>query len=142
MVATSIRAASHLAMRRTRLHSNLTWLVALTLLVQAIAFGWMRPAEAEDGGAPQIDGWVICTAHGDAPAADAPVKNTGGAARHDLTCTLCAAGCLAPMALAAVSVDVPLPSEAGRVERIAAATVQPRAPPFAHPNARGPPTLS
>jgi hypothetical protein len=46
------------------------------------------------------------------------------------------------MALLATTVDLPLPSQSGRIERIATASLQPRAPPFTLPNARAPPSLS
>jgi hypothetical protein len=131
-------------MRRKRPQKTLTWLIALTLLVQAMAFGWMRPAEAaEETDAPQIEGWVICTAHSDpTPAADNPAKQNKSAARHDLICTLCVAGCIPPMALLSTTVDLSLPSQSARIERVATASIQPRAPPFALPNARAPPALS
>jgi hypothetical protein len=135
--------ASRFRMRRPLRQRTLTWLVALTLLVQAVAFGWMRPAAAaEQSDAPQIEGWVICTAHSDAAPASEPAGDAKHAARHDLTCTLCVAGCIPPMALLATTVDLPLPSQSGRIERIATASLQPRAPPFTLPNARAPPSLS
>jgi hypothetical protein len=129
-------------MRRTRPQRTLTWLVALTLLVQAMAFGWMRPAEAAESDAAQIDGWVICTAHAEPAPASTPAKDGKSAARHDLTCTLCATACVPPMALLGSSIELAPPSQIGRIERIATASLQPRAPPFTLPNARAPPSLS
>lgn len=130
-------------MRHPRPQRTLTWLIALTLLMQAMAFGWMRPAAAAEGSdAPQIEGWVICTAHSDYAPASAPAEDGKHAARHDLTCTLCATGCVQPMALLATTIDLPLPSQSGRIERISAASLQPRAPPFTLQNARAPPSLS
>jgi len=102
----------------------------------------MRPAEAAESDAPQIDGWVICTAHSDPGPVSEPAKDGKSAARHDLTCTLCATACVPPMALLSSSIDLPMPSQSSRIERIAISSLQPRAPPFSLPNARAPPPFS
>ncbi len=122
-------------MRPASNRSRLSWVLVFTLMVQAVAFGWLLPADVDAG-----DGWAICAAQADSGGAD--TQDHGRPAHHDASCTLCQAGCPMHGALPASLAFLAAPVSAGPAPRFELTAVRPRAPPFSFANARAPPVLS